>query len=217
MKQYLVVVYFFLFIGCTAIRMNNLKEHDNKPLSRELSYSISFVGKSNNLITQKFDMEDSMIQYIEEECANGKLKNYRASFKENIIWARFACEINSNLKIRNQLVNGKLIKYIPSKGFHLHILYEQNVYENKPLVILGYFSLMIIPFKNEIRHKWTSELYMDGKIIKKYLHEDGFTVWHSIFLLPISPFSDGYSESLKKLNMIFVDNLVFDLQKDNFL
>ena len=217
MRLYFIVIYFIVLNGCTAIKMKNLKEHDNNPSFRQMSYSISFVGKSNNLATQEYNMEDNMIEYVETECLGGRLKNYRASFKENIIWARFACEINDNLKTRNKIINGKLIKNVAPKGLHLHIQYEQDVYENKALVYLGYFSLMIIPFKNEIRHRLTSELYKDGKIIKKYSYEDGFTVWHSILLLPITPFTDGYSESIKKLNKIFVDNLVFDLHSDNIL
>lgn len=203
--------------GCAAIKMNNLKEHDNNPSSRQISYSISFIGKSNNNIKQEYKIQDDMILYVEEECIDGKLKNYRASFNENVVWARFACEINNNLQIRNKIADGKLVKNVASKGLHLHIIYEQNVLENKVLVYLGYFSLMIFPFKNEIHHKWTSELYKDGKFIKKYSYEDGFTVWHSILLLPISPFVDGYSESIKKLNKNFADNLVYDLQRENLL
>lgn len=217
MKLYFITIYFIILTGCAAIKMNNLKGHDNNPSSREMSYSIRFVGKSNNLTTQEYDIEDTMIQYVQDECISGRLKNYRVSFKEKLVWARFACEINDNLKIRNKITNGKLIKNIAPKGLHLHILYEQDVYENKALVYLGFFSLMIVPFKNEIRHKWATELYKDGKFIKKYSYEDGFTVWHSILLLPLTPFIDGYNESIKKLNKAFVENLVYDLQRDNLL
>lgn len=206
-------------LSCISIKKNMLIEKQFILEKRaDISFAFGNVTLENGNVVSDNYLNDKIIDFNNENCIIGPdWKMMPNIARENAFGARQACEIQIFLSKISKIEKVKLVSEKKRDEVFVHIKNITKSDGNKFFAYLGVFTLFIIPAKGEVIHEWEVTVYKNGIEKKKYKYEDGFTVWHSIFLLPINPFVDGYNMSISDLNQKFVNNLVYDLSKDGYL
>lgn len=218
-KIYFILLMTYLFTSCISIKKNNLTEKQ-VALEKEIELSFSFYmnTKENGQTIAEYQLNYEIINFNNENCTEGDWKiNHSITIREIAAGARNACEIQLFLSEIPKIKKVKLVSQKSQEKYHLDIKHKSNV---QMIPFLGYLTvgtLFIIPSSASVKFNWEVTLYKNGIKVKKYDYEDEFDVWHSIFLLPFTPFVDGYSKSSSRLHKHFINNLVYDLSKDGYL
>jgi hypothetical protein len=219
----IILIYFLLLSSCISIPKNNLIQK-NVALIAENEVTFSFFMESfhNNSINSKLHLSEEAINFNNNNCSKESLKSKTWVSNPFVTGAesfdaRQACELKYFFSSINGAKKIKILK--KNDGEQLHLIIKLNSYSigSKALTYLGMVTLFLIPVKETITQKWEVNVFKNQKEIKNYIYEDSFDIWHSLFLLPATPFYDGYNLTYTKLNKAFIDNLVFDLTEDGFL
>lgn|GEM_PF-5270239 len=218
-----IFVLILFFTSCVSIQKNLLTEKQyllNKDIS--LSFSLRRYEMKNNQINNEYSLNDDTINYNNENCNYdnwSKIKwptEHPVYALSNMQGAQQACQIQIFLSTIPKI---KKVRFVleKSEGVYLQIKSVRNLQISDFSPILALVSLGIIPFKSSSFQTWEVTLFKNGTLIKKYKYMDEFEIWHSLFVLPMIPFVDGYKKSEINLNKKFVNNLIYDLSKDGYL
>lgn len=218
-----IFIVILIFTSCVSIQKNILSEKQYS-LKKDINLSFSFrrYEMKNGQINNEYSLNDDTINYNNENCNYDNLSSVRWPVEHpvyalsNMLGAEQACQIQVFLSIIPKI---KKVKFVSEKseGVYLQIksVWNLQISDFSPIITL--VSLGIIPFKSSAFQTWEVILFKNGFEIKKYRYMDEFEIWHSLFVLPMTPFVDGYNKSTSHLNKKFVNNLIYDLLRDGHL
>lgn len=210
-RENIYCVYFFLLslVGCASIKHGQLHSPNkiiDLPNKVNLRFGIEII--ENRVVKKHYEISPDL---LEKYCITGEINNY-GKFKEMVVGAIASCHILHNFQNNYPKTEFKVVTKdtdVNSDYFNFEITHNDN--DNRFMSYVGLFTLFVVPIKNDISQSF-QVTYFQSKKIKKTLHyNDGFTMWYSLFLVPVTPFVDGFTQSMKQIHKNLVENVAADL------